>query len=750
MHRSSFRPLSRSRSDAAAPTWRIAGALCLTLFVSSLGHAAEAPANQAPVSFHKQVRPLLEAHCQGCHQPAKAKGGYVLTEFERLLLPGDSTKKPVVAGDPVGSHLLALVTPSQGEAEMPKGRPPLAEHEVAVLRRWIAEGAHDDSPKSALRTYDASHPPSYSRPPVINAIDYSPDGELLAVAGFHEVLVHRADGNGLVARLVGLSERVQSVRFSPDGHFLAVAGGNPSRLGEIQIWDVPTRELKVSVPVGHDTVYGVKWSPDGRLVAFGCPDKTVRAIEAATGKQVLQQMAHEDWVLDTVFSTNGTHVVSVGRDMTAKLTEVATQRFVDNLTSITPGALRGGLQSVARHPHREEVLVGGADGVPQIYQMFRQAARKIGDNAALLRRFPAMEGRIFGVDYSPDGNLVAACAALDGHGAVHLYAARFDPKIPDVLLKAYEKTSGEYTREEREAIEKFTTADIQALHRIPFPAAPVYCVRFSPDGRHLAAGTGTGIVLVYDTQDGTLTRVFSVAPEADAESTPATTLAATPPPSSTPAPSPASAPSPSLPAGLPPIEPAVLEAVELVVEPAVLRAADRNEQPQLLVHAKTKDGDLVDVTRQARYDLDPALGTISARGRFVPAAHGKGVLRVQAAGSTREIEVDLSSFVPEYRSDFVRDVNPVLSLLGCNAGTCHGAREGKMGFKLSLRGYDPIFDVRALTDDLAARRINFASPDESLMLLKTTGSIPHEGGQRTTADTHLYAILRRWIAQGAR
>ncbi|MBL9126638.1 MAG: DUF1549 domain-containing protein, partial [Verrucomicrobiales bacterium] len=101
-------------------------------------------------------------------------------------------------------------------------------------------------------------------------------------------------------------------------------------------------------------------------------------------------------------------------------------------------------------------------------------------------------------------------------------------------------------------------------------------------------------------------------------------------------------------------------------------------------------------------------------------------------------------------SDFVRDVNPVLSLLGCNAGTCHGAREGKMGFKLSLRGYDPIFDVRALTDDLAARRINFASPDESLMLLKTTGSIPHEGGQRTTADTHLYAILRRWIAQGAR
>ena len=60
--------------------------------------------------------------------------------------------------------------------------------------------------------------------------------------------------------------------------------------------------------------------------------------------------------------------------------------------------------------------------------------------------------------------------------------------------------------------------------------------------------------------------------------------------------------------------------------------------------------------------------------------------------------------------DFVHDVAPVLSRLGCNAGTCHGSAQGKNGFKLSLRGYDPLFDVRALTDDHAARHINLASP----------------------------------------
>jgi len=72
---------------------------------------------------------------------------------------------------------------------------------------------------------------------------------------------------------------------------------------------------------------------------------------------------------------------------------------------------------------------------------------------------------------------------------------------------------------------------------------------------------------------------------------------------------------------------------------------------------------------------------------------------------------------------------PTMSKLGCNAGTCHGAQAGKNGFKLSLRGYDPVYDVRALTDDLASRRVNIASPAQSLMLLKPTAAVPHTGGQ---------------------
>ncbi|MCE9609202.1 MAG: hypothetical protein K8R23_03130, partial [Chthoniobacter sp.] len=90
------------------------------------------------------------------------------------------------------------------------------------------------------------------------------------------------------------------------------------------------RRLALSVPVGFDTLYGAAWSPDGKLVSFGCPDNALRAIDAATGAQVLQQSSHSDWVLGTVFTQKGDQLVSVGRDMSAKLTEVATQRFIDN------------------------------------------------------------------------------------------------------------------------------------------------------------------------------------------------------------------------------------------------------------------------------------------------------------------------------------------------------------------------------------------------------------------------------------
>src|SRR4029077_656150 len=106
--------------------------------------------------------------------------------------------------------------------------------------------------------------------------------------------------------------------------------------------------------------------------------------EAATGKQVVQMGSHSDWSLSTTFSVKSDHIISGGRDMSVKLTEVASQRFIDNVTSITPGALKGGVLAVATHPTLEHVVTAGSDGLPKVYRIFRETTRQIGDDSQFI------------------------------------------------------------------------------------------------------------------------------------------------------------------------------------------------------------------------------------------------------------------------------------------------------------------------------------------------------------------------------
>jgi WD40 repeat protein/mono/diheme cytochrome c family protein len=453
---------------------------------------AEAPAE---VSYYREVRPVFQQHCQGCHQPAKPLGGFIMTEFAELLKKGNSDKPGVVPGKPELSHLVEQITPHGAKKpSMPKGQDPLIPHEVELITKWVAQGAKDDTPPSAREVVDADHPPAYVLPPVISALAYSPDGQLLAVSGYHEVVVHKADGSEVVARLVGLSERIQSLAFSPDGTLLAVAGGSPCRFGEIQVWEVAKKKLKLSLSVTFDTLYGVSWSPDGSKIAFGCADNTVRAIDSGTGQQVLYQGTHDDWVLGTAFSTDGEYLVSVSRDRSMRLTEVATQRFIDNVTSITPGALKDGLLAVAHRPLKEkkmvksppdpaehlynEILCAGADGTPRLYKMHREVKRVIGDDANKIREYEAMPGRVFSVSFDAEGNLFAAGSSLEGRGEARVYQ----------------------------------TNDGKLVAKLEGEKGPVFAVAVRPDGKQVASAGFDGVVRLNDAQTGKLIKEFVPVP----------------------------------------------------------------------------------------------------------------------------------------------------------------------------------------------------------------------------------------------
>jgi hypothetical protein len=99
-------------------------------------------------------------------------------------------------------------------------------------------------------------------------------------------------------------------------------------------------------------------------------------------------------------------------------------------------------------------------------------------------------------------------------------------------------------------------------------------------------------------------------------------------------------------------------------------------------------------------------------------------------------------------ASFRNEVSAVLSRAGCNSGPCHGNLNGKGGFRLSLRGFDPAFDFQAVVKDSLGRRVNPARPDDSVILQKATGRVPHEGGIRFTPDSVEADALRRWVAAG--
>jgi mono/diheme cytochrome c family protein len=449
-----------------------------------------APASE-DISFFRDIRPIFQEHCHGCHQPAKQGGDYVMTQFATLVQGGESGQAAVVPGKPDASYLIEQITPDGDSAAMPKDRPPLTDTERTLITRWIAAGAKDDSPASTRDRYDMDHPPEYPAPPVITALEFSPDGTELAISGYHEVVIRSSDGGQILARLVGLSERIESAVYSADGTKLAVTGGSPGRMGEVQIWNVKDKALLLSLTVGYDTCYGAAWSPDGKLIAFGCPDNTSRALEAATGRQVFFNGAHNDWVLDTVFSTQGDHLITVSRDMSMKLIHVPTQRFIDNITSITPGALKGGLNCIDRHPSQDQLLAGGSDGVPKIYKMVREMDRKIGDDFNLVRSFAPMPGRIFDVAYSRDGKLVVAGSSDNTRGEVRVY----------------------------------NEADARQLMAVPLPTG-IYAVDLHPDGTTVAAGGFDGLVRILRVADGQVLAEFPPVPLAPPAASAASATAA--------------------------------------------------------------------------------------------------------------------------------------------------------------------------------------------------------------------------------
>ena len=706
-------------------------------------------ADPVSVSWSKDVLPILRANCYACHQTSKTQGGFRMTDFEGLLKGGESGDAAIVAGNPEASNLLREITPVDGKAEMPKNLAPLKPSEIEIIRKWIAAGAVQDVVDTGPR-FTNEKPPIYSRPPAIVSLDFSPDGSQLALNGFHEVLVLGTQDWQLKNRLIGMSPRIESVRFSPDNQWIAVAAGEPGVLGELQLWNNANKQLHRSTLLGGDTLFGLSWTHDSAMLALGMADNSIRALDLE-GNQKLYQRTHDDWPRSTVFTVDGKHLLSGARDMTVKLTDVETERFIDNVTSITPGALRGGVQALARHPERDEILVGGSDGTPRIYRVFRQTARVIGDDANLIRQLDPMPGRIFSVAISPDGKYLAAASTIDNQSVVKVWSYDVDGKLPPEIKAIQAKRAPQRKPDERKKLEEYITEQPQVLGTFQVPNAAVYALAIDAQGR-LASGGSDGRVRIWNIADSQLI--------ADLDATPAGSLNAAQDSSLAAlridrlkaigdahlAERTTEAPKAQGELSHPPVR--VDQIASIQVQPSQIEFGAWNDSAQIVVMAQLQTGELVDVTSQATFAAENDSVWLSQRGWVQPIHAGDAKINVTLGNHQQAIGVH-STIPTDFEVDFIRDVNPALSRLGCNSGTCHGAQAGKNGFKLSLRGYDPNYDVRSLSDDLAGRRIHPASPIDSLMLTKPLGVVPHVGGKIIEPGDNHALVLRQWIAGGA-
>jgi len=196
--------------------------------------------------------------------------------------------------------------------------------------------------------------------------------------------------------------------------------------------------------------------------------------------------------------------------------------------------------------------------------------------------------------------------------------------------------------------------------------------------------------------------------------------------------------------------PAQVPIAELAVEPAAVTLRHAEDRQHVIVTGKTADGSVRDLSRSAKYvSSNPAIAEVDALGIVSPKGIGQATIEVSDGAAKATLSVNVTDIARRPVS-FANDVMPLFAKAGCNSGACHGAASGKKGFKISLRGYDPPTDFATLTRGTAGRRLNLNEPNRSLLFLKPTGLVPHEGGRRFDPTSPYGVLLERWVADGAR
>jgi len=435
---------------------------------------AEEASQISRISFTRDVAPVLVEQCQACHGVKTAESSYRLDSYEHLRQPGDYELAPVTPGSADESELFRLISSDDDDERMPRGRPRLLAHQIALVREWIEQGAEFDGPDAATplvrlipRRPHPEPPQTYPAAMPITALTFHPDGQSLIVGGYHELTVWDTNTGDLLQRVGNIAQRTYVLEFNQDGSLLAVGGGSPGRMGELKLIDPSNWAEVLLLETTSDVVLDLAFDPSSRRLAAAGADGKIRIYEIPSGKLLHTIGCHADWVTAVDWSQDGTRLVSSSRDATAKISDADTGRLLANYTGHDKG-----VDSVVFHPDGNRVFSGARENNIHHWDM---------------------TGELFtptGFDKKGD--------VISGFGGA-VYQLRIAGE--HLFSVSADRSARQHNLEDRELVQVFSGLD-SSLHSLDVHAASM----------RLAAGSYHGHVGIWNVEEGKLLLDFAALP----------------------------------------------------------------------------------------------------------------------------------------------------------------------------------------------------------------------------------------------
>ncbi|HZZ78554.1 MAG TPA: DUF1553 domain-containing protein [Gemmataceae bacterium] len=197
-------------------------------------------------------------------------------------------------------------------------------------------------------------------------------------------------------------------------------------------------------------------------------------------------------------------------------------------------------------------------------------------------------------------------------------------------------------------------------------------------------------------------------------------------------------------------EPPKAALTKLAVHPAKIELTGPRDEQRIGIVGEYADGRTWELTPTAKYkSANPRIADVDANGIVRPIADGETSIEIQAGALRQTIPVKVTKAAADELVAFTREILPILTRAGCNQGACHGAQHGRGGFRLSLLGFDPLFDHAQIVQSAEGRRVVLSDPERSILLMKPALAMEHGGGERFKINSREYTYLKRWLEDGA-